>query len=155
MHGTLSRNRIACRTAVAAVGALLLAGCGGGGGYGSSDAASPAAESSTASGGSDFCTQAADIDDRVDSAVDDLGDDPSLPDAFRKLTEELRAIEPPAAIADEWESMANGLERMADAFADVDFSDPSTLGALDTAEGDLTTAGDRVDTYLQDECGIS
>jgi hypothetical protein len=156
MSGTELRNRIAGRAAVAsAAAALLLAGCGGGGGYGSDAAATPAADSSAPSGSSDFCSQAADIDDRVDAAVADLGDDPSLPDAFRKLTEELRDIEAPAAIAADWETMAGGLERMADAFADVDFTDPSTLDALDAAEGDLSAASDRVDTYLHDECGIT
>jgi hypothetical protein len=113
------------------------------------------AVASAPSGGSDFCRQAADIDERVDAAVSDLGDDPSLADVFRRLTEELRAIEAPAPVADDWESMADGLERMADAFADGDFSAPSSLDALDAAEGDLTAAGDRVDTYLRDECGIT
>ncbi|WP_171058012.1 hypothetical protein [Modestobacter altitudinis] len=49
--------------------------------------------------------------------------------------------------------MADGLERMADAVADVDLTDPSTLDALDDAEGDLSAAGDRVETHLREECG--
>ena len=44
---------------------------------------------------------------------------------------------------------------MADAIADGDITDPTTLDALDAAERDLSGAGDRVDTYLRDACGIT
>ena len=44
---------------------------------------------------------------------------------------------------------------MADAIADGDITDPTTLDALAAAERDLSGAGDRVDTYLRDECGIT
>jgi len=43
---------------------------------------------------------------------------------------------------------------MAEAFADVAVTDPDTLVALEEAEGDLTAASTRVETYLRDECGI-
>jgi hypothetical protein len=151
-HGT----RTVRRTVLAAAGVgLLLAGCGGGNSD-SGAAASPAttaADSTAPPADADFCDQAAGIDDRVDAAVSGLDED-SLPDAFRQLTVELRAIDAPAAIADDWETMAGGLDRMADALADFDITDLSTLEALDDAEGDLTAAGDRVDTYLRDQCGI-
>jgi hypothetical protein len=158
MTGTAFLTATSCRAAVAAAGAaLLLAGCGSGDPDASADAtpATPAAGTTAASGAADFCDRAAGIDDRVDAAVTDLGDDSSVPDAFRRLTAELRAIEPPAAIADDWDTMAAGLERMTDALADVDITDPSSLEALDDAEGDLSTASDHVDAYLRDECGIS
>ena len=157
MSGTVRSNRIACRAGAAAAGViLLLAGCGGGD-SGSGAAATPTAatEATAPSGVSDFCDQAADLDGRVDAAVADLGDDASIPDAFRELTAELRAIEAPAPIAADWETMAGGLERMADAIADGDITDPSTLDALAAAEGDLSGASARVDTYLRDECGIT
>jgi hypothetical protein len=159
MSGTVHVNPIAGRAGVAAAAViLLLAGCGGGN-SGSDAAASPAAttgaETPAPSGAADFCDRAADLDSRVDAAVSDLGADSSIPDAFRQLTVELRAIEPPARIADDWETLANGLERVGDALADVDLTDPSTLGALDDAGTALSAAGDRVDTYLRDECGIT
>jgi hypothetical protein len=50
--------------------------------------------------------------------------------------------------------MSAGLDRMADAFADLDITDLDSLDALDQAEGNLTEAGDNVDQYLSDECGI-
>ncbi len=51
---------------------------------------------------------------------DPEGDDPSVPDAFRQIATELRGIDAPDAIRSNWEAMAAGLDRMADAFADVD-----------------------------------
>ena len=159
MSGTVHTNRNACRTGVAVAGVvLLLAGCGGGDsqpGAAATTAATTAAETPAPSGDADFCDKAAGLDDRVDEAVSNLGNDPSIVDAFRQLTTELRAIEAPPSIAADWEAMAGGLERMADAFADVDVTDLSTLDALDDAEGDLSAASDRVQTYLRDECGIT
>lgn len=156
MSGTVHCHPTARRTRLAAAGAvLLLVGCGGGGGDGSDSAATPAGEATADSGAARFCDRAAGLDDRVDEALSDLGSDSSVPDAFQQLTEELRAIEAPAPIADDWETMAGGLEQMADALADVDITDPATLDALDDAEARLSTAADRVDTYLRDECGIS
>jgi hypothetical protein len=159
MSGTVHGNRTTCRAGVAAAAViLLLAGCGGGksrSDAAASPAATTAAETPEPSGAADFCDRAADIDHRVDAAVSDLGDNPSIPDAIRQLTVELRAIDAPAPIAADWETMAAGMERLADAFADVDITDPSTLDALDAAQSDLSAASDRVATYLHDECGIT
>ncbi|HET6393780.1 MAG TPA: hypothetical protein VFG13_13240 [Blastococcus sp.] len=139
------------------VGAVLLslAACGSGDDVAGSAASTPATESPAATGGSDFCTQAAGIDQRVDSAMSDLeGDDPSVADAFTQIAEELRAMDPPEQIASDWDAMAAGLDRMAEAFADFDITDPESLTALEEAEGDLSTASGNVETYLRDECGI-
>jgi hypothetical protein len=146
-----------------AVALALLAACGGGGDGGSaadssateSAAATDAAETTAASGDADFCRQAAGIDDRVDSALTDLeGDDPSVADAFRQIADELRAIKAPDTISSDWDALAGGLDRMADAFADFDITDPGSLEAVDAAEGDLSTASNNLENYLRDECGI-
>jgi hypothetical protein len=111
-------------------------------------------------GGSGRCGRllrpAAGIDQRVDAALSDLeGDDPSVTDAFRQIATELRGIEAPDAIRSDWEAMAAGLDRMADAFAGIDsITDLDSLEALDRAEGGLTAAGRNVDEYLADECGL-
>jgi hypothetical protein len=139
---------------------VLLAACGGTDGGSTADA--PATGSSvptspaggSAAAGDEFCTQAAGLDERVDAALSESADDASLPDAFRSLAGELRAIAAPDAIADDWTTMHTGLDRMADALSDADLSDPDSLEALDTAEGDLDGASDRVETYLREECGI-
>jgi ABC-type glycerol-3-phosphate transport system substrate-binding protein len=150
------------RTGLAGAAAVvLLTACGGGGSEAGSATATPAAGQSgegtaAADGAADFCAQAAGIDQRVDSALSDLeGDDPSVTDAFRQIATELRGIEAPDAISSDWEAMAAGLDRMADAFAGIDdITDLDSLEALDRAEGDLTTASTNVDAYLSDECGL-
>jgi hypothetical protein len=160
MSSTAHLTLTACRTGLTGAGAVvLLAACGGGDSSSdsaaSSDVATDAADTSAPAADTGFCTQAAGIDDRVDAAVADLdGGTASIPEAFRRLAVELRAIEPPTALAGDWETMAGGLDRMADAVADVDITDLSNLDALDAAEGDLSSASDHVETYLRDECGI-
>jgi hypothetical protein len=152
---TLSASR-ACAAAAAAV--LLFTACGDSGNDTSpADVAAESDEADATGGGgeADFCTQAAGIDERVEEAVSDAGsEDPSVAAAFREIAEELRAIEAPEAISSDWSAMAGGLDRMADALADVDLTDPGSLSALEEAEGDLSEASGNVEDYLRDECGI-
>jgi hypothetical protein len=136
-----------------AAAVLLLTACGGDPDP-SSAATSAAEQGSAGEDATEFCAQAAGIDERVDAALADGEDDPSLSEAFRQIATDLRGIEPPTAIAADWTAMAAGLDRMADAFGQVDVTDLGSLEALEQAEGDLTEAGDRVDDYLGDECGI-
>jgi hypothetical protein len=153
-----------CRTGAGLVGlscVVLLAACGGTDGGSTADAPATGASVSTspadgsaAAGDDEFCTRAAGLDERVDTALSESADDASLPGAFRQLAEELRAIAAPDAIADDWTTMHTGLDRMADALSDADLTDPDSLEALDAAEGDLDGASDRVQTYLREECGI-
>jgi hypothetical protein len=151
---TLLRAGVAGAAAV-----VLLTACGG---DGQDEPAAPAAsdtaagsDTAAAPGTGDFCSQAGDIDERVDAALSDLdGGDASLSDAFSRIAVELRGISAPAEIASDWAALAAGLDRMADALADVDIADLDSLDSLDEAEGDLTTAGDSVEAYLRDECGL-
>ncbi|HEY0125822.1 MAG TPA: hypothetical protein VGB58_01650 [Blastococcus sp.] len=155
----MSRTPLARHVVLVGAVVLSLAACGGGDDDSSTSAntsaSADATESASASGETDFCTQAAGMDQRVESAMSGLeGDDPSVADAFRQIAEELRAMDPPEQIASDWDAMAAGLDRMADAFADFDITDPDSLTALEEAEGDLSTAGSNVETYLREECGI-
>jgi hypothetical protein len=147
-----------CVTVVAGAAAVvLLTACGGDGESSakSSPAQTQAEQTSGSAGGDDFCAQAADLDQRVESALSDVeGDDPSVADAFRQLAEELRGIDAPEPIAADWDAMAAGLDRMAEAFTDLDITDSESLATLDQAEGDLSAASSNVETYLRDECGI-
>ncbi len=159
MFRTVSSTRIPYRAAVAgAAVAVLLTACGGD----DSPTTGGAPETARAAGGNTtdasavdaFCAEAEDLDQRVDSALSDLdGGDPSVVDAFRQIATELRGITAPAQISADWTAMAAGLDRMADAFADLDITDLDSLDSLDDAEGDLTEASTRVEDYLSDECG--
>ncbi len=134
-----------------AASVVLLAACSSNGGGSTGDALEAGDAAVTSDG---FCAQAADIDDRVDTALDDLEGGASVPEAFRQIATELRGIEAPAAIATSWAALGDGLEQMADAVADLDITDLDSLDALDDIDGQLTDAGDDVNAYLSDECGI-
>jgi hypothetical protein len=158
MSSTPHRSVRPWSAALAGAAVLVLGACGGGDGDSAADAspaASQAAETSAAAGQDEFCSQAAGIEKRVDSALSDLADDdPSVADAFEQVAAELRDIQPPDAIASDWEALAGGLDELAAAFADFDITDSDSLAALEAAEGDLTSASDNVEAYLRDECGI-
>ena len=145
------------RSGMAAAALVGLAACGGGSATDSSAdstaAENSAPETSASTEQDDFCARAAGIDERVDSALSDLGSDASVPDVFHQLAEEIRAVEAPAEIAADWETQADGLDRIADAIADIDFTDPESLATLDEIGGELTAAGNKVDDYLDDRCG--
>ena len=156
MTRTVRRDLHLFRAGLAGAAAVvLLASCGDGGSSGADAAATTrAAGEATGEGDGDFCDRAAGIDERVDAALDGMEGDPSLADAFRQIADDLRAIEAPGAITADWGSMAAGLDRMADAFGQVDVTDLDSLEVLEQAEGDLTEASSSVDDYLGDECGI-
>jgi hypothetical protein len=104
---------------------LALAACGdddGGGGGGASG---------------DFCQQAEALDQRLDDT--ETGDD------IQDVVDELRRLDPPAAIEDDWNELLS-------AFENFDPDDPSSLENLDDERFD--EASTNVDEYMQEECGI-
>jgi hypothetical protein len=161
MPRTVFSTRSPYRAGLAGVAVVvLLTACGGDdGGSGAAEttraAGGDSAETTDASEVDEFCSQAAGLDQRVDSALSDLeGGDPSVVDAFRQIATELRGIPAPAAISSDWTAVAAGLDRMADAFADIDdITDLDSLQSLDEAEGNMAEASARVEQYLDDECG--
>ena len=155
MSRTVFPTRIPYRAALAgAAVAVLLAACGGDDGGSATRAQETPAAAEGGSEGIEFCSQAEGLDQRVDAALDDLdGGDPSIVDAFRQIATELRGIPAPAEISSDWTAMAAGLDRMADAFDDLDITDLDSLESLDQAEGNLTEASTNVEDYLSAECG--
>lgn len=152
---TAQRGLTGCRAGVAgAAVAVLLVACGGGSGSSGSDGDSGGADAGAAAN-SDFCDQAGDIDARVDEALSQLDEGGSVSEAIHASADELRAIEPPEAIATEWTALVDGLDQIADALADLDITDADSVAALDDIGTRLSTAGDKVENYLQDECGIN
>lgn len=160
MTRTVRRDLHLFRVGVAgAATVVLLAACGDGGSSGADSpgttrAAGQGEEATTGDGVAGFCDRAAGIDERVDAALDGAEDDPSLAEVFRTIADDLRAVEAPEPITADWEAMAAGLDRMADAFGQVDVTDLDSLEVLDRAEGDLTEVSSTVDAYLSDECGL-
>jgi hypothetical protein len=148
-----------CRTGLSVVTAvLLLTACGGSDG----NEAAPSSRSTTAAtsspqADSEFCTEAASIQERIGATFDE-SDPSSLSQVLEEGAAEIRAIEPPPEIADDWNTLADGFEQIAAALADVDLNDPAAQQSLQAQLGqlqaELTTASANVQKYLAEECGI-
>lgn len=142
-----------------AAAVVLLTACGGSdedsSASGSSESSPSASE--TAEAASEFCTEASSVQERVSASFTEA-DPTSLGQVLQEGVTEIRGIEPPAEIAADWAALADGLEQIAEAFADVDLSDPAAqqeLGQKVTElQGPLDTASTNVENYLRDECGI-
>jgi hypothetical protein len=150
----------ACRTGLSVAAAVvLLSACGGSdeGSSASSSSEATASESSADAAGSQFCTEAAGIQEKVGASFDEQ-DPASLGQALQEGAAEIRGIEPPAEIAADWNALADGLDQIAAAFAEVDLTDPAAQQALGQKiaelQGPLDTASTNVETYLRDECGL-
>jgi hypothetical protein len=157
------------RAALAAGAAVaVLTGCGGGSGTsaasGSSSAPPPTSTSaappsaSAAAAGSDFCTQARAFADAAGS-VAGRTDGTDVAAQLQTLVAQLRSIDPPPAIASDRQSSVTSLQQLARAYQGVDLSDPQQVAQLEQRLAPLTqqlsTSGQRVDSYLQTQCGIS
>jgi hypothetical protein len=130
---TTSRPTLARRVVgLAAVPALLvgLAACGD--------------DDDSASGGGDFCDQAESLNESFEQ-VDDTTNE-----QFAEALDRIRSMDPPEAIADDWNRLVEGLEGLED--IDPENPDPEALAAFDSEE--MQAAGDRVDEYMSEECGI-
>lgn len=153
-----------CRTGLSAAAALvLLTACGGSGDEKSDSAASSApttsaSETSADAAGSQFCTEAAAVQQRIGATFSGGSDPASLPKVLQEAATQIRAIEPPAELADDWTSFADGIEEIAKA-AQVDFNDQAAVATFQQQVGQLQqkygAAFTDVQKYLTDQCGFS
>ncbi|RBY92012.1 hypothetical protein DQ244_06740 [Blastococcus sp. TBT05-19] len=142
---------------------VLLTACGG---SDESDAASGPSTSASASAtrttggaaGSEFCTEAASIQERLEATVTEQSDPTQLPAILDEAAQEIRAIEAPDEIAADWSALADGVQQFSAAIAGIDFNDPNALATLEQKltplQQQLDSASTNVSTYLRDECGI-
>ena len=158
----MRRTLTACRSGLSVAAAVvLLSACGGSdedsSAAGSSETSPSASETSAGSADSEFCTEAASIQERVGASFTEA-DPSSLGEVLQEGVTQIRGIEPPAEIASDWAALADGLEQIAAAFADVDLTDPAAQQQLGQKvaelQGPLDTASTNVENYLRDECGI-
>jgi hypothetical protein len=158
MRRTLPAFRTGLSVAAAVV---LLSACGGsdedGSAAGSTESSPSASESAAPEADSEFCTEAGSIQERVSASFTEA-DPSSLGQVLQEGVTEIRAIEPPDEIASDWAALADGLEQIAAAFADVDLTDPAAQQELGQKvaelQGPLDTASTNVENYLRDQCGI-
>jgi hypothetical protein len=159
----MRRTLTACRNGLSvAAAAVLLTACGGSDDDNSSSSSSAtgssAAETSADAAASEFCTQAAAVEERISSTFTGQSDPSTLPTVLQEATAEIRAIEPPEELASDWTTFADGVEQIA-AAAQIDFSDPQALAAFQQQVGVLQTqygtAFTNVQTYLAQECELT
>jgi hypothetical protein len=148
MRSTLSARRSGLAVAAAAV---FMSGCGG-----SDDDAPPAAESADARAG--FCTEAASVQERVSSTVNDPSQQANLPEVLHETATEIRAIEAPTEISADWNALADGAEELSAVIGSVDPNRPDAFAGIEQQLDDVTArlsgASANVSAYLQNECGI-
>ena len=161
----MRRALTGCRSGLSVAAAVvLLTACGGSeeapsaASSNASEPSSSAAESAANSGGSQFCTDAAAIQDRVGATLDEQADPAALSQALRQGAAEIRALEPPQEIAADWNALADGVEQIAGSFESIDINDPNALATFEQEvaqlQAQLATASTNVGNYLRDECGL-
>jgi hypothetical protein len=160
------RPSLIARGVSATAAVLLLSACGGGSDEeaasettASSSSSAPAETTSAApEADSEFCTQAAGIDDRIGSSFTEASDPQTLTENLQTAAREIRTIEPPDEIATDWASLADGLDSAAGALDGVDLTDPEAAARvqadLQELQGQLETSGANVEAYLSEQCGI-
>jgi hypothetical protein len=136
--------------------ALLLGACSGSG-DGSSAATSSSAGTSQSTA-SRFCTEAASIQERVASTLNNPSQRANLPRVLQEASAEIRSIKAPPVIAGDWSALADGAAELAALIGSVDPSNPAAFAGIEQRVNDvnsrLTGASAHVSNYLRAECGI-
>src|SRR4051794_8374393 len=159
----MRRTLTLCRTALAgAAVAVVLTACGGG--SNDNSASSTSAKSTTASSSSaaaadtEFCKQAATLDQDL-AGLSNTSDLSQLAPALQTVSQRLHQLTPPAEIETDWNSLVGAIDQLAQAAATTDFSNQQQATAFaQTAsqlESQLGTASTNVENYLTKQCGIT
>jgi ABC-type phosphate transport system substrate-binding protein len=159
----MRRTLTVCRHGLSVAAAVaLLTACGGSGDSNSaasesSPTGSSASESSADAAGSEFCTQAAAVQERVAATFNGQSDPSTLPTTLQEAAKEIRAVDPPEELKSDWTGFADGIEQIA-AAARVDFNDPNAVAAFQQKVADLQQqygpAFSNVEKYLSEKCGL-
>ena len=151
----------------------LLAGCGGdddsdASGSDASPGAvdeSPESDSPGEPTADGFCEEIQAAEDKLTDATEnlDVTDPAGAADALDEAVAAMREVDPPAEIAEDWEAIVSFTESMLAAVDELDLSDPESAAQqledlstqLEQDAAEVEEAGDRVDEYLSEECGIT
>jgi hypothetical protein len=145
MRTTLLNRRIALAAAAAlALGGLAACGDDDGGGSAAS-----------------FCDDVTSVDEAFATLEEDVSDPSQFSAIFGEVQSSLDAIDPPSEIADDWDTLTEALGAVVEVVEDIDFEDPEALASLgeelDGLEerfGDVEAAGDRIQEFTEEECGV-
>jgi len=160
----MRRTLSVCRSGLSVAAAVvLLTACGGSdddnaASSESSASSSSAAESTGEQRNSEFCAQAAEVQEQVTSTFTGESDPNTLPTVLQEAVDDIRGIEPPAELESDWTAFADGIERIAQA-AQVDLNDPEAVARFQAEVSGLQQefgeSFDNVGAYLSTECGLS
>lgn len=160
----MRRTLTLCRTGLAGAAAfVLLTACGGGDDTASSSSSS-ASETTTSSSSetgaaadTEFCQQAASLNDAL-AGLGNVQDPAQFGTILQQLADKLHQLDPPAEIESDWTGLVGGIDQLAQAAAQTDFTDQNQAAAFaqtaNQLESQLGTASTSVETYLSDQCGI-
>jgi ABC-type glycerol-3-phosphate transport system substrate-binding protein len=124
------------RTAVLAVllaAMVTVAACGGddSSSTGTQAATSGTPAATTGADGQSFCDQFAAVTD--DITVDIDPSDPAIADKLTQAADALTAVQPPAEIADDWDTLITFYEQFGEGFANMDGDDEASMDKLGEA----------------------
>ncbi len=162
------RKLSGCGLAAVAAVALLLSGCGGSGNNSAAGTTSPTSSSSAATTTnpptvadqmSPFCVAARNFAAQAATAIAGGLQNPSLPQQLPQLASQLQSVTPPPEIAADWQTVISSIQQLGQAIQGVNLSDPQQAAAAQQKvapiEAQLTTAGQKINTYLVNNCGLS
>jgi hypothetical protein len=162
----MRRTLTLCRTGLAGAAAVvLLTACGGGSSDDSasssssktSSSSSSSSSSSAAAADTEFCQQAATLDEDL-AGLTNASDPSQLAPALQQVSQRLHQLTPPAEIADDWNTLVGAIDQLAQAAAATDFTNQQQAAAFaQTAsqlESQLGPASTNVENYLSNQCGI-
>ena len=162
----MRRTLSLCRGGLAAAAAVvLLTACGGSDedtnasdstSSSSSASASETPENTAPQADSEFCTEAAAIQERVTASL--TGSDQSnLGEIFEQASQDIASIEAPPDIATDWASFAEGIAQFAE-ISQIDFTDQTAYQQWQEQATRIQTqygpAFASVQTYLATQCGL-
>lgn len=149
----------------AAAAVLLITGCSSSGGSKSASGSSSSTSATTTSSspaagaqGTGFCGQAQAFASQVASTVGNSTSTTAAQD-LQRLAAQLQTISPPSEIAGDWQTAVSSIQQLGTALQSLNPSDPSQAAAIEQQvapiEEKLSTAGEHIDAYLQQKCGIN
>jgi hypothetical protein len=153
------------RTVVGGAAALaLLSACSGGSSSTASRSSTTApttsssAASSAVASGSEFCTRAQSFITQASAAIGRTsGSDVAA--QLRGLVTQMQSTTAPPAIASDWQTATSSLQQVGQAYQGVDLTNPQQAQQLQQKIAplipQLTASGQRIQQYLQAQCGIS
>lgn len=168
----MSSLPVSSRLGLAAVVALVVAGCSGGTTKNAASSATAASSTTAASSASSGHTGSAPLADSpfcqqltrsmaalAPSLTGGASDPAALGAALKKEAALVRSIHPPAAIAADWKTLSAALDSIASSSSGLDPHNPasaSTFLQRNQAQlGALEAAAAHLGTYLSTNCGIT